>query len=299
LPDNTEAVIVLNVRQISESPVFKKYFREQWENAARNNPEDRPFFNMMDADSIKEIVRITLALPPGPFDKKALVIVQGRFDLAKLKAVAEALARTTPITVKIRPAGKIPLYEIQLDDPPNPFLFAAFPDKETVVASPSRDAILDVIAKASGKKKMQINPGLLSLVNSAHSTQGIWWAGKIQDAWKTDLGKMPQLKAFAPKMETFGGGIAFTDSIKAGLHVQMQENQAAVDFKQALELSKTLGNVMIMTSPMLKDHAPVLKEILTALQFNHDKGVVGMEVTIPESLIEKGLSKKGTLEESK
>src|SRR6266852_7919704 len=79
LPDNTEAVIVLNVRQISESPVFKKYFREQWENAARNNPEDRPFFNMMDADSIKEIVRITLALPPGPFNKKAVVIVQGRF----------------------------------------------------------------------------------------------------------------------------------------------------------------------------------------------------------------------------
>jgi len=40
----------------------------------------------------------------------------------------------------------------------------------------------------------------------------------------------------------------------------------------------------------------VLAEVLTALQFNQDKSIVGIEVTIPDTLIEKALPKNGRSE---
>ena len=296
LPDDTEAVFVINARQVAESGVFKKYFRQQWEQTAQNNLDDRPWLNFLDPEAVREITRVTVALPPGPIEKKGVIVINGKFDLGKIKALAESYAQIAAITLKIRPADSIPLYEVRLDDPPARFLFAAFPDEETVVASPSRDAILDVIAKASGKKKTRINSALLSMVKSVDYKQSIWYAGKIPELWKNDLGKMPQFKVFAPKMVSFSGGVALTDSIKAGLHVQLTENQAAVDFKQVLELSKILANGLIVNTPSLKDHAPVLAEVLTALQFNQDKSIVGIEVTIPDTLIEKALPKNGRSE---
>jgi hypothetical protein len=292
LPDDTETVVVLNVRQALEAPVVKKYLHEQMKAALKNNADAQPLLGLIDPDSLKDVDRITVAVPTGgALQGKGLIIVQGRFDLANLQATVQALAQTTAITLKIQPHEKTPLYEILLDDPPTPFVFASFLDKNVVVVSPGKSPVLEAMAKHNGKRTTKLNKDLQTLIAKADAKQHLWVAGCVAEPWKKALERVNQLKLFAGKLESFSGGVRFTDTIKASLHLQLSDVQAAVDLRQTLEASKGLVMVVIATSKNLKDYAPLLSDVLNALQFTQDKGTVGIELTLPEELIEKGFKK--------
>jgi hypothetical protein len=105
---------------------------------------------------------------------------------------------------------------------------------------------------------------------------------------------MSQLKPFAGKLQSFSGGISFTDQIKAGFHLQMSEVQAAIDIRQTLELSKLLISVAIANSKDWQEYRELVTDIVNALKFTQDKGAVGIEVTIYDSMFQKGIKKKAT-----
>ena len=294
LPDDTETVVVLNVRQVLDAPVVKKYLREQMKATLKNNAEDQPLLSLFDPDALKDVDRITVAIPTGgALQGKGLIVVQGRFDLNAIQATAQALAQSTAITVKIHPHDKTPLHEILLDDPPKPFLFAAFLDKNVLVISPGKEPVLEAMAKHNGKRTTKLNKDLQALIARTDAKQHIWVAGRVAELWKKSLERVNQLKLFAGKLESFSGGVRFTETIKASLFLQLSDAQAAVDLRQTLEASKGLVAVVIATSKDLKEHGPVLNDILNALQFSQDKGTVGIELTLPEDLIERGLKKPG------
>jgi hypothetical protein len=292
LPDDTGTLVVLNVRQVLDAPVVKKYLREQMKAALQNHADSQPLLGLFDPDALKDLDRITLAVPAGEvLQGKGLVVVEGRFDLTNIQAVAQELAQSMAITLKIHPHEKTPLHEILLDDPPKPFLFAAFLDKNLLVVSPGKEPVLEAIAKHNGKRTTKLNKDLQALIARADARQHLWVAGRVADPWKRSLERVNQLKLFAGKLESFSGGVRFTETIKAGFFLQLSDVQAAVDLRQMLENSKGLLAVVIATSKDLKDHGPLLNDILNALQFSQAKGTVAIELALPEDLIEKGFKK--------
>lgn len=289
LPDNTEAVLVVYVHQILEAPVFQKVFRGLLATSLKDNPDTQPLAGFLKDGGLRDLSRLTVAFPPGAPERKGLVIVRGRFDLAKLKPLAKVLAQDTPLTLKIRPADKVPLLEILIDDPPTADLFAAFPEEEVLVVSPSRDAVLDAIAKGAGRKTTRLNKDLQALLDQVDTRQSIWLAGRVPEQVKKDLAKRPQLKPFAGKMMAFQGGVGFADGIKIGLSLQMADAQAATDLRQMLELAKGLANLYISNTPGLKDAAPVITEVVESVQLTRQKAQVQLEVTVSVDQIEKGM----------
>ena len=71
------------------------------------------------------------------------------------------------------------------------------------------------------------------------------------------------------------------------------------DLVAPLEASKGLVAVLIATSKDLKEHGPLLNDVLNALQFSQDKKTVGVELTLPEDLLEKGFKKLAKPEAAK
>ncbi len=289
LPDNTEAILVVNVRQILEAPVFQKVFRGLLGTSLEDNPDMRPLGTFLKDGGLKDLSRVVVAFPPGQPERKGMVIVRGRFDLARLKPLAEALAQNTPVTLKIQPADKVPLYEILVDDPPTADLFAAFPEEGVLVVSPSRDATLDAIAKSAGRKTTRLNKDFQTLLDGADTQQSIWVAGRVSEQVKKNLAERPQLKPFAGKMLTFQGGVRFAEGVKLSLALQMADEQAATDLRQMLDLAKGLANLYIASTPSLKDAAPVITEVLESTQFTRKKTLVGLELTVSADQIEKGV----------
>ncbi len=289
LPDNTEAVLVVQVRQILEAPVFQKSFRRLLNTVLQDNPDTQPLAGFLDAGGLKDLARVTVAFPPGVPERKGVVIVRGRFDLAKLKPLADALARNTPVTLKIRPADKVPLYEILIDDPPAVHVFAACPEAGVLVVSPSRDAVLDAIAKGAGRKVTRLDKDFQALLNQVDTKQSLWLAGRVPEQVKKNLANRPQLKPFAGKMLAFQGGIRLDEGVTAGFSLQMADEQAATDLRQMLDLAKGLANLYISNTPALKNAAPTITEILESARLTRQKAQVRLEVTVSEELIEKGV----------
>lgn len=291
LPDNAEMVVVINVRQILASTVFKKSFQEPLTAALQNQRDDRPFLKFLNSEELRGITQVTVAFPPGPPERRALLIVRGRLDMTGAKEAAEAVAQTTPLMVKLHPADNGPLYEIQVDDPPVFTQFAAFPEKDVLVTSPTRDAVLDATAKGAGLKKSRVNKDLQTLLAKVDQQQSVWLVGRVPAQTKKDLAKRPQLKAFADKMESFSGGMNFADGIKAEFHLQMSDAQAATDLGQMLEVGKNLANLYLNNSPELKEYAPVLAEVLNSIQVKRQDTRLGIEVAISAEVIEKGMKR--------
>src|SRR5262245_3368177 len=88
LPGDTAAVAVINVRQLLDSPLGKKFLIERYQAALKQNEEAQRMFTALNLDPLKDIDSVVVSastLDP----EKVLLLVHGKFDLAKLQAAAD------------------------------------------------------------------------------------------------------------------------------------------------------------------------------------------------------------------
>src|SRR5262249_7507298 len=92
LPGDTAAVAVVNVRQLLDSPLGKKFLIERYQAALKENAEAQRMFAALNLDPLKDIDSVVMsasALDPD----KMLLLVHGKFDLARLQTAAEDFAK--------------------------------------------------------------------------------------------------------------------------------------------------------------------------------------------------------------
>src|SRR5271170_2758108 len=111
LLNDTDAVVSLNVRQLVETPLFKKHYQENLKKLVTGNKDVQQAFKDLGIDPFKNIERI-LAVhgesshrlddkPDGPGKSSLFLIVRGQFDTAKLHAKASQLAKDYPDFIKV------------------------------------------------------------------------------------------------------------------------------------------------------------------------------------------------------
>jgi hypothetical protein len=116
-------------------------------------------------DPLKDVERVIVAVGPsshhtnpdgrggGPF-----IIVEGRFDQAKLRAAADDLSKQFPGVLKATTIGDAKGYEI--NDHLNSMFVAALGDS-VIGLAPGKDLLGDMLAKAAGTKKTALKNATL------------------------------------------------------------------------------------------------------------------------------------------
>src|SRR5262249_40501017 len=143
LPEDTEFVVNVNVRQIIDSPLFKKNALEAAQEALRGNDQVQDILKELGFDPFKDLDRVLAASPGGTEEDRGLIIVHGKFDVAKFQAKAEKVAKEDAEHLKIHKilGGKHLLYEVttpELDSP----LFVVLANRDTILASPGKDYVV-------------------------------------------------------------------------------------------------------------------------------------------------------------
>src|SRR5262249_38893108 len=157
-----------------------------------------------------------------------LFIVRGRFDQAKVLARADQLVKDNPERAKVSKAGATKVYELALGRG----LFVVMPDKNTIVAGGFRDYVTDVLDKAAGKKKTQLqNKELQSMIAAADAKQSMWLAitGRMAYGFDTqvtkvngrDVAKVVRETLAGGGVETVRGGLTASDGIKTEILINM------------------------------------------------------------------------------
>src|SRR5262249_51588519 len=100
LPEETEKVVVINIKQMMGSPIIKKNLLSKIEDAIKENKDLKALQQATGLDLLKDVHAITVGNTGKPGDKVTL-IVHGKFDVDRLSKVLEAVAKEKPDELKI------------------------------------------------------------------------------------------------------------------------------------------------------------------------------------------------------
>ena len=132
LPDFTEAVVTLNIKQILSSPLLKKLGVEKLKDLVHSEPEVDKVLTDLGFDPFSDIDRMVTAGGSGANAERGLMILHGRFDLKKFQSVAEDAAKDHGDILKILKesdgkGGEFKLYELTIPD--SPLVYVALASK--------------------------------------------------------------------------------------------------------------------------------------------------------------------------
>jgi hypothetical protein len=296
LPNDSEAVTTVNFRQILDSPLVKKYGLEPLQQAIKSNDEVQKILDSLGLDPLKDIDSLTSSSPGGTdADKKGLLILHGRFNLDKIQATAEKVAKDKPDSLKIRKAGDYTLYEATMAPPgqgEKQTFFVALIDKNTLAASPSQDYAVDALDKANGKKTTMLkNKEVQQLIEKADAKQSLWIAALSHGLAVGQLAQDEKFKEILDKVKTLSGGITVSDDVKAEFLIVAKDADKAKEVAGAID--EGLGKVKFFVSLLAmnkKELAPAITALET-VKVNAKGSDITVKGEISKDVIEKAVNR--------
>lgn len=289
LPDDTDVIISINLRQILESGVAKKHALQDLEKGFKSNPEAQKVLDQLGLDPMKDIFSVTLATS-GTGGQNGLAIVHGSFDPAKIHAAADGVAKAHPEILKFQKENNTRVYEIKDASQPLPY-FAALLNKEVLVIAPSRANIIDAVGKSAGKKEPKLAKNLQELINKLDGKQSLWVAALASQDLKKQLAQNETTKDFANQLQSLSGGVTLTDDVKIDLRLATSDPIAARGIREKMEGLKALATLLVTTNEQLKEYQQLVLEIVNCFRFSQDRGTVAIEIRFSSELIDKGARK--------
>ncbi len=284
MPDAADGVITINVRQLLDSELIKKAGLDK----ALAGDDAQKSVKALGIDPLKDIERVIIT---GDKEKPddVFVIVQGKFDPAKLAAAADdAVKEKKGEHLKIHKSEHGKIYEVSnLDEvitlPPqaagavggalkNRSIFATIPDKGHVVFTGSKEAAEGVLVKGAGKKATKLSskelPGLLAKMNLKQSVA-------------------VALPSPDDKVKNITGGITVTSDVKTRFTVAASNADAAKQIDDLIgEQLKMVQDIAGLVVLQQKELAPVL-DILNSFKHEAKDSDVGINSDIKGETLEK------------
>jgi hypothetical protein len=215
-PSDTQVVVTVNIKQMLASGVVKPDLGKI-QMAMKGVDGLQKALEGLGFDPMKDLDSVNLAGAGAEDPEKALMIVRGKFDTAKFKAVADAEA-TKDKGLKAVKAGDYTLYEVDTPGQPQPF-FAGMVDGSTVVASPRKEVVIDAFDVKAGKKTNTVKKELTALMAKNDAKQSVSIAALG--------GALGGMVPFGDKVKTIHGGVHLADDIQTNIVIQTEDADSA------------------------------------------------------------------------
>jgi hypothetical protein len=294
LPDDSEIVLSYNVKQIVDSPLFKKHLLEKIKEALKSNEEVQKHLTDAGFDPFKDLTKFTTAMwsIPGPGSNdppKFLLIARGNFDPAKIDAKAEEVAKNQGDLLKIEKEGDNKIYAITPPHSDGKSIYVQVLDKSTIVGAMDKEVLQDAAAKASGKKKANVKKEMQELIKKIDGKQSAWVAVS-NSAWNNlPVANDETAKKIFENTESIHGGLSVDKDVKFSLTFTAKSNDAAKDVEDGLKAGlDMLKGQLAMTAAFFKPIAPLV-DIVGAIQVSRDGGNINLKSEVSEEIIEKSL----------
>jgi hypothetical protein len=278
LPADTTMVLTVNVRALLDSPVVRKHALDLIKTALKHNEQVEKLLAAAGLDPLKDLKSVVVAAP-GLAPKNVLVIVHGNFDLDKIHKAADAFAAKNPAELVIHKEGDLRLYESRQGTHTT---FAAFPDRETLVAAPTQT----LLTKAAAKKDGKVGAELQGVLGTVNDKQGVWLATLMPAELKKMLARNPQAKELADKVQSLSGGVTLDKGLQAAFVVLTTDAAAADTLSKLLDGGKGFAALLVSGNPQF---GKFLTEVIEAIEISTDKTAVKIGLKVTEEQFEKGM----------
>lgn len=176
LLDDTDFLVVVEVKKILASPLFAKQFRPLVENFLKSEAA-QVWLKDAGFDPLRDIDRVLVVMDRNSHPSQEslsssgpVVLLQGRFNKDKLQAKMSQLIKDAPQGVKVEEQGE-GVYRVTLFGPQ---FFLAQLDRNTLILTEKKERIVEAQEKASGKKKTALKyPSVRAFLKQRKSDQAV------------------------------------------------------------------------------------------------------------------------------
>lgn len=244
LPGDTELMLAVNLKQMLSSEIAKQYkaLIDQGRGALEAQIQNDPNAKLLEKsgfDLFRDLHSVTVTTNGGKDLEKVSVVIEGKFNPAKIQAVAEEVAGQNAEVLKISKIGDTRVYEIT--PPGKKQAFAALVGDSVLIVSPTQAALKEAVAGAGGKG---LKAGFKSLLKTVNNKQSLSFAA-TGTAIATLLENAP-----VPNADALAGTLQGIDGISAAITLAKDiQFQLAVNAKDEETAKKTvaLGNFGLLT----------------------------------------------------
>jgi hypothetical protein len=308
VPADTQFLVSVNVRQILDSALGKKYLLPQLKAGLAKDANVQNALSATNFDPLSDLNRIVIAVPAvkdlkDAKDVHVTAIVHGKFDLDRIHQAADNYAQQEPNRLKIEKHGGTPVYEAKDPNQDKPG-FGAFLDKETLVFSNSKDAVVAALDQKSSGKQATLDKDLEALVSKIPAGQSFWMAGAISEDVRKQLvqagAKNPQAGQYEDVLKSLTGLTAMvklTDGIAAKVRIHTNKGAAADKIKQTLVQGKGLVPILVGQLEQLAKLSSTITDAVEAIKITKDGNTVQIAVEFSAEDIDKAA--KAAQEQSK
>jgi hypothetical protein len=301
LPDDSEVVVTVNVRQLLDAPLVKKHALKKLQDLLKDFDQAESVLKDLGFDPFKDLERVTVASPGGTEKDRGLLIVHGTFNLDKFKAKADESARDYPDYLKVH---KVPLgagathvvYEVTPPDADMP-IFVALSGKDTFLASPGKDYVVDALKKAARKAKPALkNKDVQALLERLDEKQSVAVA-LLGSALTRGGGAPPGVKAQVEKVEAVGGGVTVGEDLKVEFVLAARTPEEAKELQQGLDkgIKQALALLSVVSTTVeekgLKQGLDAALELVKALRVSAKGKVLTIKGRVSADVLEDALKK--------
>lgn len=273
LPADSEFALSVNVKQIIDSDIVKKYALEQIKQALQGKDAAK-FLQDIGLDPLKDVEKVVIGgSGKDQADTKALVIVHGKFDPEKLFKAAEAHTKKDPDHFTLVKDGKDVMFKFQPDNG-NP-VYGTVVNETTLVLGTDKKMVTTALAADAAGKKPTLGKDLSTLITKQDDKASVWVVAVVKDKLK-DLklpmgGGVPQnVKDQLAKLETFAAVVRVNTDIALDLNLGMKDTDAAEELGKTIDdgLTQIKGAVPFLAAmnPQLKPLVEVTKTLKSGVK---------------------------------
>jgi ribosomal protein L18E len=285
IPADADTVASINVRQILDSDIAKKYAVEQVKQALEGK-DLKTLLTELGLDPLKDIDRAVVAtLNTNKTDTKFLMIVHGSFDPDKLYRTAEAYTKKEGDKFAMVKDGNTVMFKYQPEngDPP---MYGTVVNDRTVIAASDKKLISDALAADKSTTPTKLKPELAALIKKMDERASVFAVSVVKDKFEgvklpgggnipVDLSGLEKVLA---KTETIAVTVKIGTDVNAEVTLGMKDDDAATDMQNAiddlLKQVKPLAALAGAADPRAKPLGDILGGIKTTAK-NKDVVITG------------------------
>jgi len=282
LPASSDSVLQVNVRQILDADITKKYALEQLKQLLEGN-DAKKILTELGLNPLKDIDQVVMGSSgANKDDMKLLIIVHGKFNVDKVTRAAEAQTKRDPDKLSKVVEGNTTMYKTTIDNLDKD-LYASILDENTIVVASEKKMVITAAKTNSGNEPANIKGELASLIRKIDGKASIYAAsivkGKLDEVKIPGGGQLPiDLSAFQellPKIETLSFVVQVKSDVSIEITVGMKNDTAANDFQTAFDEFMKQVKPLIQIAGAAEPRAkPVIDIIGTIKSSTKNKDVV-------------------------
>jgi hypothetical protein len=285
LLEDTQVIVVFNVRQLLDAPLVKKQGVDELKNLLKANSEATGILDSLGFDPFKDLTSITIATPSMTQEPKGIIIVHGNFDVAKFEAKAEKESKDHGEMLKILKEGDRKYYEVTPPGGDGKPVFVAVIDKTTLVVAPEKKTITAAFTKATGN----VNAEMAKLIEKQNADQVMWVLARGDALRNSEFAKNAddKMKDILKKTDLVAFGMSLGKELSLAFSATTKTAEDAKEvgdfLKEKVDQGKGFLTLFAANMPALK---PAV-EIVNGFKISREGNTVTLKGEVSQETLEK------------